>query len=424
MALPVPPPVFRRRDKERALPENEGPTRPGPLPDPATVPIVGGGRAEVAIAAELPSHIKQAAHALLAYISDDESSEILINAHDQVSRKVRGTRYPCPEINFDDVETYHRVINEVLLPHTDIHDRVDGETVLLEGQLELHSRDGRQPMLARLHIVAPPGVHEAKITIAKKPRYNLTLNDLAANGTMSDAECAFLTAAARARRTIVISGPTGSGKTTFLQALTHCFNPSDRVVVIEETPELRLPLSDVVYLRATLERPGLEEDEVFNLDFWVKQANRMRMDRVIVGETRGAEMSDWLIAANSGAEGSATTVHANSPRRALDKILALASKSETATSESQLQKEIAATIDLIVQINLVAGRHLITAIEEISDTVAVATGQIQTNTIFEFDPVEGQHVPRGRPSDEFLGEMEAHDVTVDLSWFRQQGGLS
>lgn len=363
--------------------------------------------------------VQRAVQRLLDYIGDDECSEVLLNGPNEVSRKIRGARYHCPDVTFGDAETYHRVLNEVVLPYTDTVDRIDGQTVVLEGQLELPGDAGQSPMLARLHLIAPPGVQFAKVTIAKKPRYDLTLDDLALNGTLSPAAAEFVKAAARGRKTIVVSGPTGSGKTTTLQAITHCFDANDRVVVIEETPELRLPLGDVVYLRATLQRPGMDPSQIYTLDFWTKQANRMRMDRVIVGEVRGGEMADWLLAANSGAEGSATTVHANSPRRALDKILALATKSETATSEAQLRREIATTVGLIVQVGLVDNRHVVTAVEEISDTVAQSTGQIQTNTIFELDRARNVMVPRSRPSDDFIQSLAMHGVPVDPDWFRQ-----
>jgi pilus assembly protein CpaF len=363
--------------------------------------------------------IQKAAQTLLDYIGDDECSEVLLNGPNEVSRKIRGARYHCPDIAFGDAATYHRVLNEVLLPFTDTRDRIDGTTVVMEGQLELESANGRAPMLARLHMIAPPGVTFAKVTIAKKPRYDLTLDDLANNGTLSVEAAEFVKAAAHGRKTIVVSGPTGAGKTTTLQAITHCFDANDRVVVIEETPELRLPLGDVVYLRATLQRPGMDPSQIYTLDFWTKQANRMRMDRVVVGEVRGGEMADWLLAANSGAEGSATTVHANSPRRALDKILALATKSETATSEAQLRREISATISLIVQVGLVENRHMVTAIEEISDTISQATGQIQTNTIFEFDRTRNKMIAKSRPSDEFIASLAAQGIPVNQSWFRQ-----
>lgn len=393
-------------------------TDPGAsLPAPDTRGVVGGGKMTVPVETAFSPDIQHAAQLLMDYIGDDVSSEVLMNGPNEISHKVRGVRYHCSDIAFGSPEIYHRVINEVLLPHVDTQDRIDGRTVIIEGQLEL-STPGKAPMLARVHIVAPPGVTYAKVTIAKKPRFDLTLDDLSANGTLSQDEADFLKAAVRGRQTVLVSGPTGSGKTTFLQAISHCFDANDRVVVIEETPELRLPLGDVIYLRATLELPGMDESKIFDLGFWTKQANRMRMDRVIVGETRGGEMADWLIAANSGAEGSATTVHANSPRRAIDKVLALASKSEDATSEAQLRREIAATLDLIVQINLVDGRHLITAIEEVSETVAQATGLIQTNTIFEFDRVQGRHVAKGRPSDDFIANLAHHGVPVNPSWFR------
>lgn len=355
---------------------------------------------------------------MLDYIADDECSEVLLNGPAEISRKVKGVRYHCPDVVFTDTATYHNVINDVLLANTDTSDRIDYQTVVLEGQLKMDSADGSAPMIARIHVVAPPGVNCAKVTIAKKSRHDLNLDDLAANGTLSQPAAEFLKGAARARKTLVVSGPTGAGKTTTLQALTHYFDPNERVVVVEETPELNLPLGDVVYLRATLQKPGMDPSQIFGLDFWTKQANRMRMDRVIVGETRGAEMADWLLAANSGAEGSATTVHANSPRRALDKMLGLASKAEGGTSEGQTRKEIAQTVDLIVQCGLVDNRHVILAIEEISETVSQATSQIQTNTLFEYDKSRDALVARGRPSDEFIQSMAGHGVSVNPAWFQ------
>jgi pilus assembly protein CpaF len=362
--------------------------------------------------------VRIAAQALLDLIADDESSEVLMNGPNEIGRKVKGARYHCPNIFFDNAETYHDVINKVILPFVDTKDSIDGNTVVLEGQLELPSPTNRAPMLARVHIIAPPGVTYAKVTIAKKPRVDLTLDNLADNGTLSQDEADFIKACARGRMTIVISGPTGSGKTTLLQAITHHFDQNDRIVVIEETPELRLSLGDVIYLRATLERPGMDMDNYFSLEFWTKQANRMRMDRVIVGETRGAEMAEWLLAANSGAEGSATTVHANSARRALDKILSLATKSHTATSEKQLRREIAATINIIVQVGLVDGRHVVTEIEEISDTISATNEQIQTNKIFEYDRTLLKHVVRMRPSDEFINQLNERGVSLNRAWFK------
>lgn len=355
---------------------------------------------------------------LLGYIGDDECTEVLMNGPRDVSRKIRGVRYHCKNIDFGDSETYHRVLNDVLLPYTDTMERIDGENAVIEGQISLPS-DGKfqSPMLGRMHIVAPPGVREAKVTIAKKSREDLNLDDLVNNGALSQHAAEFLKAIARGRQTFVVSGPTGAGKTTTLQAITHYFDENERVVVIEETPELKLPLGDVVYLRATLQKPGMDPSQIYTLEFWAKQANRMRMDRLIVGETRGGEMSDWLLAANSGADGSATTVHANSPRRALDKILGLATKGEKTTSEAQLRREIASTISIIVQCGLHENRHVVLAIEEISNTVSTASGQIQTSTLFEYNKSLDKMVAKNRPSDELLNALKIAGLEVNPIWF-------
>lgn len=365
-----------------------------------------------------PPHIQNAAQRLLDYIGDDECSEVLLNGPNECSRKVRGTRYHCPDVMFGDGQTYHDVLNEVVLPYMDTRERINNRNVLIEGQMMLPAVGNKPPMTARVHIIAPPGVTYAKVTIAKKPRTDLALDDMASNGTLSREMAEFLKACARGRATMLVSGPTGAGKSTMLQALTHHFDQNDRVVVIEETPELRLPLGDVVYLKASLEKPGMNATELFTLDFWVRQANRMRMDRVVVGETRGAEAAEWLIAANSGAEGSVTTIHADSPRRALDKMLALANKSATATSEAQLRREIAATIDVVIQMGLVDGKHVVTGIEEIVNTVVIQTGQIQSNTLFSFDRAKNQQVVKGRPTDEFIVRLGSRGVPVNPAWFR------
>lgn len=372
----------------------------------------------IALNASFPPDVQAAAQALIDFIGDDECSEVLLNGPNECSRKIRGARYHSREVSFGDATTYHDVLNTLILSHCDTPDRIDGRTVLIEGQMELPGTHGRSPMIARVHIVAPPGVNHAKVTIAKKPRADVTVDDMVQNGSMTREMGEFLKAVARGRATFVVSGPTGAGKSTLLQAMSHYFDQNDRVVVIEETPELRLPLGDVVYLKATMERPGMSAREVYTLEFWTKQANRMRMDRVIVGETRGAEMAEWLIASNSGAEGSATTLHADSPRRCLSKMLALASKAPGSTSEAQLQREIAATVDIIVQVTLIDGRHVVTGIEEVVNSVTQQTGQILSSAIFSYDRAKGVHVVKGRPSDEFISRLASRGVPLNVAWFR------
>jgi Flp pilus assembly CpaF family ATPase len=405
--------VEREQPSSAELPSEVAPLPAERSPVTSTAPHTTAAESDV---------VKQAAQRLLDLIADDDCTEILLNGPQECLRKEGGVRYHCPDVAFPDVEAYHAALNEYLLPHINTPYRIGGPRdtarVIIEGPLTARI-PGVEDMHARVHIVCPPGVDHAVATIAKKPRRPVTLDDMVTAGGVSADGAAFLKAIARGHQTFVVSGATGAGKSTLLQALTQYFDPNDRVVVVEETPELELPLGDVVYLKSSLELPGTPADELYSLEFWVKQANRMRMDRVIVGETRGAEVAEWLIAANSGAEGSATTTHSESPRRCLDKILSLAAKSTTASSEQHLLNDIAATIDIIVQVAVVDGRHYVTNIEEVSRTVTVQTGRIQTSSLFALDRETLTLVPEGRPSDYLIAALERQGVAVDPQWFRR-----
>lgn len=377
------------------------------------------------VGVDLPADVREAAELLMQVIGDDESTEVIINGPNEVLQKVKGVRFHIPNIQFGDAETLHKVLNEYVLRFCDTPDRIDGVNVSVEGQLELPSIEPNEPpMLARVHILCPPLVQFAKVTIAKKSRYELDLDAIAQTGAMTAAMAEFLKAVSYGRLTVVVSGPTGAGKTTLLQALSRHYDQNDRVIVIEDTPELRLPLADVVHLCSTQPKPGLKAEDVVTTEWLVKATQRMRMDRVIVGECRGAEMAEWLIAANSGADGSATTVHADNPRRALDKILSLATKSPTAGSEATLRREIAATVDIVVQAGLIDGEHVVTHIEEVSNTVRETngTGLIATQTLFEFNRATGRHEAKQRPSEDLLNTLRQRGVTVNQTWFRNSVG--
>lgn len=227
---------------------------------------------------------------------------------------------------------------------------------------------------------------------------------------------------ARGRLTVLVPGPTGAGKTTLLQTMAREYDPNERIMVIEDTPELWLPLADAVYLYSTSIKPGVKAEDVVATEWLVKAAQRMRMDRIIVAEYRGAEAAEFLIAANAGADGSATTIHADKPRRALDKMLALATKFPTASSKMTLRREITATVDIVIQSGLIDGHHVITHIEEMSTTIRGDTGLIATQSLFEFDRASGRHVVRSRPSEELTNTLRLRAVPVDPTSFR--GALS
>lgn len=370
--------------------------------------------------ASLSVSAKENAQRLLERIADDESSEVLLNGPNEIMFKVNGQRYYDKSINFEDVETYHTVINTLILFDTDTKERIGTTQHLIEGQLELPDYDDPEaPALhARVHVLAPPAVKVAKVTIAKKAKKQFQIDDLAGKGAMSPQMASFLKAMGRGRATIVFSGLSGSGKTTLLEAMSYNFDENDRVIVVEDTAELSLPLADVVPLRSTSRKPGQDASSIVSLEWLVAQANRMRPDRIIVGEIRGGELVEFLSAANSGADGSMTTVHASSPRQTIDKMLSLAMKSGSAKNESSVLRDIASTVQIIVQMSLIdGGRHVISQIEEVTGTLVGNGTGIATAPLFQFDRSTQKFLAVGRPTDNLQRFLNQRGVALDNSWF-------
>lgn len=362
---------------------------------------------------------KDSVEMLLMHINDQQSSEVMMNGPAEIMIKVNGGRFHVSDIDFGSIETYHEVINNFILPFVDTRERIGPETYLVEGQLEMPDMEDETapPTLARVHIIGPGVVKAAKVTIAKKARRQFTIDDLVNTGSMSEQMGEFLKVAAKGKLTTVLSGLSGSGKTTLLEAMSHHFDQDDRVLVIEDTQELLLPLSDVVYMRSKLARPGDVDKAPVTLEWLVSQANRMRSDRIIVGEVRGAEMSEFLVAANSGADGSMTTIHAGSPKLTLTKIVSLSMKNSSSKNEESIVRDIASTIQIVVQAALIDDRHVITHIEEISDIVNQATRAISTQTIFEYDRNTGKHMAKSRPSEKMQQFLAQRGIKLDPQLF-------
>jgi pilus assembly protein CpaF len=364
----------------------------------------------------LPKELQRSIHRLFELITDDTSSEVTINGPQSVGFKRSGQRFLDNTIDFIDTNTYHAIINSFLLPLTNTRDRIGETPHLIEGQLVVPDsvNPTRPPLIARVHIVAPPAVDNAKITIAKKARTQYTVDAMIASGALTRDMGDFLKSVARGRATIVFSGLSGSGKTTLLEAMSREFDVSDRIVLVEDTEELSLPVSDLVALRSHQARPGEDLHNSISLEWLVRQANRMRPDRIIVGEVRGAEMAEFLTAANSGADGSMTTVHASSPQKSINKMLSLSLKSDSVKSETSILRDIASTVQIIVQMSLIDGRHVISQIEEVSDTVNQNGLGIQTSTIFRFDRNTGRFSFENRPSDEFQMFLKQRGVSIAI----------
>lgn len=253
---------------------------------------------------------------------------------------------------------------------------------LVEGKYDLLG--GR---FGRLHITMPPASSSPQLTLAIKTATLDSLTAIQSTGTFNTEVSMFLKAAIASKLTIVISGATGAGKSTMLEALTTEFNNTERVGVCEDTPELILRTPNTVYLTSTVWVPGMNPEEVADLRWIVKQINRMRVDRIIIGETRGEEFFDFITAANSGAEGSLTTIHANDGNAAMKKMSTFCYMSVD-MSPRIINEMISSAVDIVIQLGLNknTGDHKILSINEVTN--AISTGESPTialNPLFTYD---------------------------------------
>lgn len=212
--------------------------------------------------------------------------------------------------------------------------------------------DTRLPDGTRVNIVAPPmAVDGVTISIRKFPANNVTLDDMVRNGQLPQEYADFFRICATKRLNIIVSGGTSSGKTTLLSTLAAAISPRERIVTIEDSAELRLPLPHVVRLESkdaiSLDAPHT----AVTIRDLVKNALRMRPDRILVGESRGPEALDVLQAMNTGHDGSMTTLHANSPREALSRLETMISSGTAQLTSKLIRQQIASTIHLIIQMN-------------------------------------------------------------------------
>jgi pilus assembly protein CpaF len=225
--------------------------------------------------------------------------------------------------------------------------------------------DARLPDGSRVNVVIPPlAVDGPALTIRRFRTRGLSAEDLLALGTWSRALHDLLARAVRARRTILVSGGTGSGKTTTLNALSSFVGDGERIVTVEDTAELRLQQPHVVRLESR--PPSVEGRGEVTIRRLVRNALRMRPDRILVGEVRGAEALDMLAAMTTGHDGSLCTVHAGSPAEALRRLETLALMAGLGLPHGAVREQVADAIDLVVhQVRTADGRRLIAAVGEV-----------------------------------------------------------
>jgi pilus assembly protein CpaF len=241
--------------------------------------------------------------------------------------------------------------------------------------------DARLPDGSRVNAIIPPlAVDGPILSIRRFGTRPLLIDDLVRLGTLLPSMAAFLEACVRARLNLLISGGTGTGKTTLLNALSGYIPDTERIITIEDAAELRLQQSHVVRLETR--PPNVEgRGEVVTRDL-VRNALRMRPDRIIVGEVRSVEILDMLQAMNTGHEGSMATVHANGPRDALTRINAMLGMTGIPMSDQNVTLMVSRAIDLIVQLSRGSdGKRRITSITEV---VGAEGTVVQLQEIFTF----------------------------------------
>jgi len=291
--------------------------------------------------------------------------------------------------HFTDAESVRSVIERIVSP---LGRHVDESSPLV---------DARLPDGSRVNAVIPPlAVRGPCITIRKFPATPLTMPDLVERGALSPAMAEFLQAAVELRRNIVVSGGTGSGKTTLLNVLSRAIPEAERIITIEDAAELRLQQQHVVSLEA---RPANAEGKgAFGITELLRNALRMRPDRIVVGECRGGEALDMLQAMNTGHEGSLTTTHASSTEQAISRLETLCLMSPLELPIAAIRRQIASSVHLVVQqARFHDGSRRITEIAEV--TGIDPEGDVSLQAVFRFHrraddtagAVRGEHLPTG-----------------------------
>ena len=346
-------------------------------------------------------------------LRDTTISEIMINGPDNIFVESRGLLYRTVA-RFNSESHLQAIIQRIVEP---LGRHIDAASPMVDARLE----DG-----SRVNAVIPPlALDGSLVTIRKFPSKKLTDEDLIKFGSLTRPMALFLREAVRARRNILVSGGTGSGKTTLLNILSQFIPEKERIITVEDSAELKLSHENLCRLEA---RPAnVEGQGRITIRDLVINTLRMRPDRIIVGECRGAEALDMLQAMNTGHDGSMTTCHANNPRDALSRLENMVMMAGFELPSSAIREQIASAIHLIVQqTRLADGSRKIVKITEVTGREG---STILLQDIFSFDQegfdekfrVIGHHTATGNIP-RFIDELrQSGDLELDMSVFVPEG---
>jgi pilus assembly protein CpaF len=319
-------------------------------------------------------------------LSDDTVSEIMVNGHNDIWIERQGRLYETT-VRFNDESHLRRIINKMV---AQVGRRIDESSPMV---------DARLPDGSRVNAIIPPlSLSGPLMTIRKFSKRRLGLDEMIELNTMSAESVEFVRRAINAELNVLISGGTGTGKTTLLNALSSAIPSADRIVTIEDAAELKLHQRHVLRLEA---RPkNIEGEGEIAIRELVRNALRMRPDRIIVGEVRGAEALDMLQAMNTGHEGSLTTVHSNSPRDSLSRIETMVLMAGYDLPVRAIRQQIAAALDLIIHLERMEdGSRRVTHVTEIQ---RMESDMITLQDIYEFKldeiTAEGKVIGKLRPT--------------------------
>jgi pilus assembly protein CpaF len=302
-------------------------------------------------------------------LSDPEISDIMINGPNQTFVEKKG-KLQVANIQFRDEEHLFQIAQRIV---NKVGRRIDQTTPLADARLQ----DG-----SRVNVIVPPlSLRGTAISIRKFSEKPITIDMMKNFGSMSEKMATCLKIAGASRFNIIISGGTGSGKTTMLNALSKLIDPGERVITIEDAAELRLQQPH--WLPLETRPPNLEGQGAITIRDLVINALRMRPDRIILGEIRGSECFDLLAAMNTGHDGSMATLHSNSPRECLARMENMVMMSDIKVPKEAISRQIADSVDLIVQVKrLRDGSRRTTNITEV---IGMEGDVIVTQELFKFE---------------------------------------
>jgi pilus assembly protein CpaF len=346
---------------------------------------------------------------LEALLRDPDISEVMVNRPEQIFVERKG-KIELTNLAFEDEASLRRVIDRIV---SSIGRRVDESEPMCDARL----KDG-----SRVNVVIPPvAIYGPCLTIRKFGRESLTPEQIVSLGGATPAMMMYLDAAVKTRLNIIVSGGTGSGKTTFLNVLSGFIPANERIVTCEDAAELRLRQMHVISLESKPQ--NVEGRGAISIRDLVRNCLRMRPDRIVVGECRGPEALDMLQAMNTGHDGSMSTLHSNNPSDALNRLETLVLLAGTELPSRAIRSQIASAVNVVVQTERLRGGAR--KVVSVAEVMGIVDGEITMQELFVFTQTGitpdgravGYHTATGVPS-VFLKHFRSNGVDLPGSMFQ------